>query len=126
MLPEVVQPGCGLPMRLKLSATLWQMILSLDAWASAEFRNARPYPIPYPGLWVVSGQRTARQNESVGGAPDSRHKRCPSEAVDLRLGSVPGVSSPAISAWLGAKWISLGGRWGGMFSDPSPNHFDTG
>lgn len=123
MLPERVRPGCDTARRWKLDATLWQMVLSLDAWASSEFEKVR---IHYPGLWLISGQRSPRENVRAGGVEGSRHKRCPATAVDLRFGSVEGVSSPAISGWLGAKWMLLGGRWGGTFSDPSPNHFDLG
>jgi len=123
MLPERVRPDCGIVRRWKLDARLWQKVLSLDAWASTEFERAG---IAYPGLRLISGQRSPRENLQVGGVENSRHKACPSTAVDLTFGSVPGVSSPAISAWLGAKWQSLGGRWGGTFTDPSPNHFDLG
>lgn len=97
------------------------MLLQMDDWASTEFSKAG---LPYPGLIVISGFRTRTHNTAIGGAPNSRHLTCPSRAVDLQFGSVPGVSAPTIWAWFGAKWRSLGGRWGGEFEDP--NHFDLG
>jgi len=99
------------------------MLLSLDGWASTEFRKAG---ISYPGIRIFSGWRSLKQNESAGGVPDSRHIRCPSQAVDLSLGSSDVPSTQPILAWLGAKWMLLGGRWGGTFRDPSPSHFDLG
>lgn len=122
MLPEVIRSGCGLPTRWRLDGTLWQKLLKLDGWASTEFQKVGM--IPYPGLRVISGFRTRQQNQSVGGAPDSRHLTCPSTAVDLQFGSVAGISDQMIWAWFGARWQWLGGRWGGEFDDP--NHFDLG
>jgi len=121
MLPERIRPGCGPPNRWKLDAALWSMLLRLDVLAQERFEEEF---IPYPGLWIVSGHRSRDRNEQVGGAPDSRHLDCPSTAVDLRFGSVAGVSAPAIWAWFGANWKWLGGRWGGDFGDD--NHFDLG
>lgn len=121
MLPERIRPGCTMPNRWKLDSFLFLMLLSLDKWASTEFEKAG---IPYPGLWILSGHRSPAENAGVGGAPDSRHLRCPSPAADLRFGSVAGVSSREIWAWFGARWQLLGGRWGGEFGDD--NHFDLG
>jgi len=123
MLPERVRTDCNIVRRWKVDARLWQMVLSLDAWASTEFKKVG---VPYPGIVLFSAFRTASHNRSVGGVPNSRHLTCPSTAVDLQFGSVAGVSSPQILGWLGARWISLGGRWGGTFAEPSPNHFDLG
>jgi len=121
MLPQRIGPGCGIPSQWKLDPTLWRKLFSLDEWASTEFKKEE---IPYPGLWIISGYRTAEENRLVGGAPDSRHMDCPSTAADLRFGSVAGVSARGIWMWFGARWKWLGGRWGGEFGDD--NHFDLG
>lgn len=121
MLPERIRIGCGVPDRWKLDALLWRMLSKLDVWASTEFARVG---IPYPGLWIISGQRSPEENDAVGGVPDSRHLHCPSTAVDLRFGSFAGPSTHEIWAWFGAKWLLLGGRWGGRFGDD--NHFDLG
>jgi len=121
MLPERIRPGCGVPNHWKLDPFLWRMLSRMDEWASTEFGTVE---IPYPGLWILSGHRTPEENDQVGGAPDSRHLHCPSQAVDLRFGSVATGLDHAIWAWFGAKWKLLGGRWGGDFGDD--NHFDLG
>jgi len=85
-----------------------------------------PTGFPFPDIWIISGQRSERQNREAGGAPDSRHKRCPSEAVDLRIGNVEGLENLEVWAMLGGWWELNGGRWGGRFATPDPNHFDLG
>jgi len=124
MLAERIKAGCGIQARWKLDPTLWQMLWSLEQSAHTDFDNAGPIGIPYPGLFILSGFRTEEENDRVGGAENSRHLICPSQAVDLRFGSVAGASAPAIWAYFGAKWKLLGGRWGGDFGDE--NHFDLG
>ncbi len=118
---------CELARRWLLDATLAEMLVRLDRMARERFAATG---IGWPGLWIISGFRSkedqARLNPS---APQSLHTRCPSLAVDLRLGSsfegrLPGDDS--IWQILGGMWQFMGGRWGGSFRDPDLNHFDLG
>jgi len=79
-----------------------------------------------PPLYIISGQRSEKHNKEIGGAPASFHLRRPSLAADLRVGQIAGADSDEIWAILGGWWRLHGGRWGGTFSDPDPNHFDIG
>jgi len=89
-------------------------------------RAFRPTGFPFPDIWIISGSRSPEHNREVGGAPDSRHLRCPAEAVDLRIGNIQGLDSLQVWQMLGGWWELNGGRWGGRFSTPDPNHFDLG
>ena len=111
--------------RWVLDATLAQMLVNLEAWAASQSAGAG---IRWPGIKIISGYRShSRQAEVNPAAPDSLHTRCPSMAVDLQLGGVAGVSPSAVWDWLGAKWMTMGGRWGGMFAEGrDENHFDLG
>lgn len=82
----------------------------------------------FPPLFIISGHRTASHNREVGGAPDSRHVCSPSLAADLRMGRMEGFEKGAEWDILGGWWKlnAIGGRWGGSFRDPDPNHFDLG
>jgi len=55
--------------------------------------------------------------------PDSLHVRCPSLAADLRVGDMPASTTPDFWRFLGPIWKAMGGRWGGDFQTPDPNHF---
>jgi hypothetical protein len=82
----------------------------------------------WQGLYVISGYRSpdlqARINPLV---PDSLHTRCPSLAVDLRVGNRPAsLTDVDVWEWLGAEWERRGFRFGGHFKDPDVNHFDLG
>ncbi len=124
-LPTRVDRGaCAISELFALSPRLAQMLEGLDRWAQQKFRVGTMNV--WPGLYIISGQRSAATNEAVGGAPNSRHLSCPSDAVDLRVGTVIGLESNEIWAILGGKWRLMGGRWGGEFSTPDPNHFDLG
>lgn len=96
------------------------MLVRLGQQASREFGQY------WPGLYIISGYRSPAHNADVGGAPRSFHTACPSLAADLRVGSVPGLDSNEIWAILGGMWRLMGGKWGGTFSTPDPNHFDIG
>jgi len=88
---------------------------------------ARSYGLP---LVVVSAFRTAAEQAALTPGPglykagvNSRHVQ--HRAFDLGFSGyhwseVP----PEYWRWLGAVWVSLGGRWGGNFSKPDPVHFD--
>jgi len=80
----------------------------------------------FPPLFIISGYRDPKLNAEVGGVPNSLHTVCPSLAADLRVGQIPGVGSDEIWAMLGGWWRLNGGRWGGTFTKPDPNHFDLG
>ena len=106
------------------------MVLLMDGVARQRFAAAG---LRWPGLWIVSGHRTAKDQARVNPAvPNSLHVRCPSLAVDLRVGQVAGVATPEVWRALGDVWKAMGGRWGGDFKDRlgqpthDDNHFDLG
>jgi len=122
---RVGSDACALADRWQLSETLARKLVQLSEWWDQQFRLV-PIMRKPPSLFVVGGYRTEKRNREVGGAPDSRHKDCPSTAADLRIGQVQGLSSDELWAILGGRWRLMGGRWGGTFSTPDPNHFDLG
>jgi len=126
MLPEAINgDACGLARRWVLDSALAEALVLLERLAEERFAS----PLTrWPGLWIISGQRTKAHQASLNPlVEDSRHTRCPSLAVDLRVGTIPGFSDGGLLQFAGAIWIELGGRWGGTFTDfPSPNHFDIG
>jgi len=86
--------------------------------------------IRWPGLFILSGHRTANQQAEVNPFSEASHHRCcPSLAVDLRVGDIPASSTPH-QVWkeLANFFSAFGIRWGGDFSDPELasaelNHF---
>lgn len=127
MLPQRISTigVCGLAGGWRLDPTFAGRVVTLDRWADERMAEAG---LPWPGLRIFSGYRTpAQQAELNPDAPNSYHTRCPALAVDLRVGNVAAsITTDAVWAWLGAQWRFMGGRWGGQFSDPDPNHFDWG
>lgn len=101
------------------------MVVSLDEWAEDQFAAVR---LRWPSLYVISGHRDTAEQAAVNpSAPNSLHTRCPSLAVDLRVGDIRASITPEAQwAWLGARWQLMGGRWGGRFRSPDLNHFDLG
>lgn len=100
-------------------------LVRLEGRAEERFATT---PFRWPGLWIISGFRTgedqARLNPAVR---DSLHTRCPALAVDLRVGTIPGVGRDALLEFAGSLWMDMGFRWGGLFRDfPNPAHFDIG
>jgi len=94
-----------------------------------------PGMFPWPGLTMVSGMRTPSSNLAARGVEGSRHLRCPSDAADLRVGTIRGIEAADVWGVLGGWWKFHGfGRWGGDFQwegSPLPNpkewnHFDLG
>jgi uncharacterized protein YcbK (DUF882 family) len=76
-------------------------------------------------LQVISGRRNANVNQEVGGAERSLHLY--GLAFDLQVeGYRRDEVHPYFWQYLGEWWESVGGRWGGRFSAPDVNHFDTG
>jgi len=112
--------ACQLSNRWKLSPVLASMLVRLEQQASAELSGL------WPGLYVISGYRSPTHNADVGGVTNSFHTRCPSLAVDLRVGSIRGLGSEEVWTILGGMWRLMGGRWGGSFRSPDFNHFDIG
>ncbi len=112
--------ACRLAERWGLSNTLAGMLVRLEGQAAERFGRY------WPGMFIISGFRSQRTNREVGGAVDSLHPRCPAIAADLRVGNVAGLDSPEVWAILGGMWRLMGGRWGGQFLEPDPNHFDLG
>ena len=117
---------CGMVRRWNLSPVVVDMLLALDAWACRQFSSEG---LRWPGLNVISGYRAEALVPAFAPtaqpAQASRHRRLPSLAVDLRVGNAP-ASTTDLTVWgaLGSRWEILGGRWGGRFSPPDPNHFD--
>jgi len=126
MLPEKVGTDpCRLSTRWMLSPELGSMLVGLDIWAHTQLDRKG---IPWPGLWIQSGHRSNMRQEEVNpDVPNSLHTRCPSLAVDLRVGNLAAsITTDAVWSWLGARWALMGGRWGGRFDPPDQNHFDLG
>jgi len=134
MLPSKVgTDACSLERRWVLDPHLAKMLVSLAAWAHAEFARRG---FRWPGITIISGHRSkVRQAQINPDAPDSLHTRCPSLAVDLSVGGVPNLPHDSAFEWLGARWKMMGGRWGGDFSPgkdiygvnrAEQNHFDLG
>ena len=117
--------ACRLARRWILDSTLARRLVALDRDLAIEFAAAG---IRWPGLWILSGGRSeARQMQVNPAAPNSLHTRCPSLAADLRLGGVPAsLTEDLVWNAIGTRWELLGGRWGGRFDPPDPNHFDLG
>jgi len=117
---RVGRDWCNLAHRWTLHDDLARMLVRLEEQASHEFGRF------WPGLYIISGHRSPSHNADVGGVPDSFHIWCPSLAADLRVGRVAGLGSDEVWAILGGMWRLMGGKWGGTFSTPDPNHFDIG
>lgn len=124
---------CGLVRRWMVDPVLADMLIALDDWASKQIPTRRVrgsmLRLEWPGLYVISGGREAPivpdLNPNERAALNSRHLRCPSLAVDLRVGNQPAsLTDPSVWTMLGLRWGVMGGRWGGSFSTPDYNHFD--
>lgn len=119
-------------MRTKITLELATMLVALESWASVTIVNAAVrYSLPYfiwPGIFIISAQRSIEHNRNVGGVEGSLHTLCPSPAVDIRVGAVAtGDAANPMLDWLGARWMQMGGRWGGLFTDhPNKGHLDLG
>jgi len=99
------------------------MLVRLDDQARRAFSAEG---IRWPGLFIISGFRSLGLQIDINPlAPASLHTRCPALAVDLRVGDLPAsLTPPEFWAFLGSRWETMGGRWGGRFTPPDPNHFD--
>jgi len=80
----------------------------------------------WPGLYIISGYRTAAQQREVNPSfPASKHTRCPALAADLRIGDYPASVTPVeIWAFVGRLWRDTGGIWRGDTIDDERNHFE--
>lgn len=105
-----------------MDPTLAGMLVSLEARAHELFSAEG---IRWPGIFIISGYRSrtlqARLNPTV---PQSKHTLCPSLAADLRVGDFAASLTREIWPVLGTIWKTMGGRWGGDFRQPDPNHFE--
>ena len=126
---EIGGDACDLQRRWLLDARLARNLVSLAAFVEKEFASAG---LRGPGLWIISGYRSESEQAQLNPSlPASLHRRCPSLAVDLRLGTTAAtVTSPEVWRIIGGKWKLISwGRWGGDFKDQSRfelNHFDLG
>ena len=122
----ITDDPCRLQRRFLISPTVAHMLVRLESRAQQEFSAEG---LRWPGLFVISGHRSvairSAFNPAEPAAEESYHKRCPALAADLRVGDLPASATPfATWAFLGGIWKWLGGRWGGDFTPPDPNHFD--
>jgi len=120
---RVGNDACSLARRWVLEPALAALLVRLDGMAATAFAAQG---LRWPGLWIISGYRSAASQRALNpSVTKSFHTRCPSLAADLRVGDQPAsITTQEIWAFLGTRWESLGGRWGGRFSPPDPNHFD--
>ena len=98
------------------------MLVALDdVWE----RKFSAEGLRWPGLYIISGYRTATEQSEVNPSnPNSLHRRCPSLAADLRVGDQPAsITDPSIWSAIGRDWNLIGGTWGGDFLPPDWNHF---
>lgn len=123
---RITSDRCGLQRRWILDPTLAVLLVEMERRAVALFSAEGVRLIQWPGFVVISGHRSVALQARVNpDAPDSLHTRCPSLAVDLRVGDLPATATPPdVWAFAGGLWKTLGGRWGGDFSPPDLNHFD--
>lgn len=117
-------PGeaCRLSRRWRISPIFAGLLVALDRAVREIFSTER---LRFPGLYIISGYRSPRLQARVNpSAPGSLHTRCPSLAVDMRVGDLPAsVTPPELWSVVGNTWKALGGRWGGDFAAPDLNHF---
>lgn len=112
---------CTTALRWKISLDLAYRLDELQGWG---FDNLG---LLFPGLYIISGFRSSDEQLLVNPfAPLSQHTVCPALAVDVRVGTVPAsLTEPQTFSALGLAWEGFGGRWGGRFADPDPNHFGS-
>lgn len=115
--------ACSLSRRWALDPVVARKLVDLDGKVGAIFSAQG---LRWPGLSIISGFRSHQKQAALNpDAPDSYHTRCPALAVDLRVGDAPARTTPfELWAVVGQQWKLLGGRWGGDFAEPDPNHFD--
>lgn len=128
--------ACRLQTRWLLDSRLAEMLVAMVGNLAARFAAPRFRGISIaPKVLIISGYRSqARQAGINPSVTRSCHVACPSMAVDLRLGTMPGLIGDEIYSIYGVYWQILGGRWGGNFSHSGPElinpaekfHFDLG
>jgi len=99
------------------------MLVELDRQAEQRFSAEG---LRWGGIFIISGYRSPATQAIVNPSnPASKHSRCPSVAADLRISDLPASTTPfELWGFLGGIWQALGGRWGGTFPTPDPNHFE--
>jgi hypothetical protein len=134
-LPQLIEPWsdvCLIAERWRISLRLAVMlvIMRVEVGRDPRFRGRAGEP---PQIYLISGYRDPSRQEAIcrdlegTGRPcadprRSTHTSCPATGADLRVQGGPEDPWPL----LGAIWKRLGGRWGGEFDSPDPNHFDLG
>lgn len=136
-LPQLLEPQtdvCQLADRWKIDIRLSVMltIMRVEVGRDARWRG---FAGQEPSLYMISGYRDPERQAAIcrdledggSGRPcadpsRSTHTSCPATGADLRVEGMAG----SVYELLGAIWKRLGGRWGGEFSSPDPNHFDMG
>jgi len=116
--------ACGISRRWSIAPHLARMLVRTNEFVRQAFSADG---LRWPGLYILSGFRTVQRQAAVNpDNPNSLHLRCPALAVDLRVGDAPASTTP-IELWaiVGQRFKLLGGRWGGDFPVPDPNHFDV-
>lgn len=127
---------CRLASLWILDSHLAQMLVQMVGDLSLRFAAPRLRRLSIaPTVLIISGYRSeARQAGLNPSVTRSCHVQCPSMAVDLRLGTTPGLIGDEVYSIYGVYWQTLGGRWGGNFSHDGPEminpaekfHFDLG
>ena len=116
--------ACSISRRWLLEPALAHIVVEVEDLAA---RSMAAEGIRWPGLFIISGHRTARaQTEANPFQAHSLHRRCPSLAVDLRVGDIPATSTPfPVWSFIGDLFKQHGARWGGDFTSTTPdlNHF---
>jgi len=106
--------SCSLQRRWLLDPTLATALVEAEIVAQGIFAAEG---VRWPGIFIISGHRTAAAQKEVNPSqPSSHHRCCPSLAVDLRVGDLPASITPRqffkfIADLLGVRGI----RWGGDF-----------
>jgi len=114
--------ACSISRRWLLDPNLAAILLAMESEITRDFSTAG---IPWGGLFIISAFRTAsHQFEHNPLNPSSKHTRCPSMAVDLRVADLPATTTPDnVWRYIGHIAKSFGLQWGGDFQTPDNNHF---
>jgi len=115
--------ACSLSRRWLLEPIIARALVETEAVAQRSFAAQG---IRWPGIFIISGHRTAaQQKEANPSNPVSHHRCCPSLAVDLRVGDLPASTTPTPFFEFIARAMEVYGiKWGGSFQDPFEGFFE--